>query len=100
MGYVVHLKVTDLKSASAENLWASEARYTLNNLGPAVTTRLDSGPRRAKSSVSEKIQIAYAGNGKIRFAISTDGPFTLNIRDASGKLQINSLGQLSPKISR
>ena len=87
-GYVVHIKVTGLKSLSAENLWASDAWYTLNNLGPAVvTTRLRSKAGPNSNSVSEKIQIVSASNGKIRFAISTEGPFSLKIHDASGKLQ-------------
>ena len=35
-GFVVHLKASNVKSAAGESLWADEAWYTLNLLGPPM----------------------------------------------------------------
>jgi hypothetical protein len=91
-GFVVHIKVTGLLSATGEDLWAKDTWYTLNNLGPAeppTSIETKSADQATSGPILERV--LSSGAGQVQFEISFTGPFRMSI--------FNSLGQPMGNIS-
>jgi hypothetical protein len=82
-GFVVHLKITGLKSSAGEDLWAKDAWYTLNNIGPAEPI-VAIAPANKGGDREAGMRVASHG-AQTDFEIPVTGAFTLEIRDYAGR---------------
>jgi hypothetical protein len=83
-GYLVHVRLNGLKSATGAAPWSTEAWYTLNALGtgnafdPPVTT----APRLTRDALK-----VYRAGDRIVFGVAAEEAYVLKVFDARGALE-------------
>jgi hypothetical protein len=95
-GWVVYFHFTgDALSSEGEKLWGTEAWYTLNHFGPAVTpsTATQGMQEIAPGSIPFHLEQNPAGDLRVRMALPDESPFTILVVDPQGRTHVTYAGR-------
>lgn len=82
-GYVVYIRLVDLKSATGGSPWSTEAWYTLNAFGSGEIFSGTTALAAPGASASHALSLDRVGS-ETGFRIESPGPYLLRITDARG----------------